>query len=128
MEVIKTVERLCDHTIISDVSTRIRDVYIKETCGIALDVVGDKIASLRKTIARKFIEPSENYVFHMTFAYVFRHVEREDIEEYSDQLTELKRYIYNDVFGGRRGLKFLPPKVYRYEDMTDFKRALGSDS
>jgi hypothetical protein len=121
LPLVERIEEISDNIVVTaDVNVSVENVYIGESCGISFKV-NDDIKLLRKRVSRKFSEDLENYIFHMTFAYIFKRVENEDIEDYSLQITNLKNYIYS-IFEDDEHIKFLRPKIYSYDNMSDFKR------
>lgn len=122
---LETIDKLCVRKVIDDVDVKIRPrvdegVYIGKTSGISFVVSKDTL-ELRHLLARKFIDAEDdNYIFHMTFAYSFRPIEKGDIDDYMDEITRLKKYIFDECITKNGIVTFLPPRVYSYNDMSSF--------
>lgn len=118
--VLKKIKEACN-SFPTRVEVIIKDVYFGATPGIILET-GPGVVTFRNRI-RTMENPlasREKYSYHLTFGYNFKPIDPEDYEEYAEDVTLLKRYIFSIFPTSDFHLKLVRPALCEFEDMTKF--------
>lgn len=113
------LKELCDKYS-STMKVSVQDVYFGATPGIALKVPAET-SRLRNLLRKTAGMKEENYYYHITFAYRFKNIEPGDYESYTEEVTDIRRYIFSKFPTLQYQIILNKASVYEFEDMTNFQ-------
>ena len=106
-----------------------KDIYFGETAGISVTVsTGSHIITKLRGDILDVLEsgPKQGsslrpaYEFHITFGYKYKQLEPQDMEQYAEDVSKIKRYIYSIFPRFISKIKLGNPYIYSFNDMTEF--------